>query len=192
MKIERGPDDRPVKNNQGPIGDPFALCTLTLNPAKNNLEFFGLRTLIAGMRNPPDLLERTKTFAIDVLKLCATFPTSAEVGQIKRQLLRAATVGANYQAARRGRSRRDFVAKLSIVEEEADECVYELDCPGHAPGCASHQSPGSEPRSRRTGRHRGGRQKDRPAERPLRKFEVQSGDPFGVRRSHFELKPSQS
>ena len=72
------------------------------------------------MRNPPDLLQRTKISAIDVLKLCATLPTGAEVGQIKCQLLQAATsVGVNYRAARRGRSWRDFVAKLSIVEEEA-------------------------------------------------------------------------
>ena len=47
---------------------------------------------------------------------------------VGRQLLRSATsVGANYRAARRARSRRDFIAKMGIVEEEADESAYWLD-----------------------------------------------------------------
>jgi four helix bundle protein len=47
---------------------------------------------------------------------------------IGRQLLRAGTsVGANYRAACRARSRAEFIAKLGIVEEEADECLYWLD-----------------------------------------------------------------
>ena len=75
-----------------------------------------------------DLLERTKSFAIQALRLCADLPAGAETGLIKRQLARAATsVGANYRSARRAKSRRDFIAKLSIVEEEADECLYWLD-----------------------------------------------------------------
>ncbi len=80
------------------------------------------------MGNAPDLLERTKTFAMDVLRLCATLSAGAEGGHIKRQLLRAATsVGANYRAARRARSRREFVSRLSVVEEEADESIYWLE-----------------------------------------------------------------
>jgi len=76
---------------------------------------------------PQDLLERTFSFARDVLRICSQLPKGAEVGTIKRQLLRSGTsVGANYRAARRARSRRDFVAKLSIVEEETDECLYWL------------------------------------------------------------------
>jgi four helix bundle protein len=59
----------------------------------------------------------------------------SETGTIKRQLVRAATsVGANYRAARRARSRKDFISKLSIVEEEADECVYWLSLLGEM-GC---------------------------------------------------------
>ena len=66
------------------------------------------------MRKPPDLLERTKTFAIDIQKLCTTLPSGAEASNIKRQLFRAATsVGANYRAARRSRSRREFVSRLA-------------------------------------------------------------------------------
>jgi four helix bundle protein len=76
---------------------------------------------------PWDLRERTFNFARDVLHLCTQLQSGAEIGTIKRQLVRSATsVGANYRAARRARSRRDFVAKLSIVEEEADECLYWL------------------------------------------------------------------
>ena len=76
---------------------------------------------------PRDLLERTFNFARDVLQFCSGLPSGAEVGTIKRQLVRSATsVGANYRAARRAKSRRDFMAKLSIVEEEADECLYWL------------------------------------------------------------------
>ncbi len=75
-----------------------------------------------------DMVKRTRNFAERALKLCAELPRGAEVGLIKRQLLRAATsVGANYRAARRARSRKDFVAKLALVEEEADECAYWLE-----------------------------------------------------------------
>ena len=91
-------------------------------------QFFQPSTLIAGVTSPVDLLERTRSFAIRALRLCSHLPPGTEVALIKRQLLRAATsVGANYRASRRARSRREFVAKLSIVEEEADECLYWLD-----------------------------------------------------------------
>ncbi len=91
---------------------------------------FGNSRVIVSMREEKaqDLLERTRIFAEETLKLCNDLPRGAEVGLLKRQLLRAATsVGANYRAARRARSRKDFVAKLSLVEEEADECVYWFD-----------------------------------------------------------------
>lgn len=74
-----------------------------------------------------DLGERTLRFAEDVLTYCASLPKGPEIRVVKNQLLRSATsVGANYRSARRARSRRDFLAKLSVVEEEADECVYWL------------------------------------------------------------------
>lgn len=79
-------------------------------------------------QNPQDLITRTRNFALTTLRLCAQLPRSTEIGLIRRQLVRAATsVGANYRAARRAKSRRDFIAKLSIVEEEADECLYWLE-----------------------------------------------------------------
>ena len=75
-----------------------------------------------------DLRTRTKSFAIRVIRLVNALPYNRTGDVIGRQLLRSAcSVGANYRAACRGRSRAEFVAKLGIVEEEADECCYWLE-----------------------------------------------------------------
>jgi four helix bundle protein len=75
-----------------------------------------------------DLKERTKRFALDVIRLCAALPVKAEFRVIGNQLLRAGTsVGANYRAACRSKSKADFINKLSIVEEAADESEYWLE-----------------------------------------------------------------
>ena len=73
-----------------------------------------------------DLLkDRTKRFALQVIRLCRALPRSQESSIISRQLLRSATsVGANYRAVRRARSTADFVSKLGIVLEEADETLF--------------------------------------------------------------------
>lgn len=72
-----------------------------------------------------DLKERTKNFALDVMRLVEGLPRSRTADVLGRQLLRSATsVGANYRAARRAKSSADFIAKMGIVEEEADECIY--------------------------------------------------------------------
>ena len=69
-----------------------------------------------------DLKARTKKFALDVVRACVACPKRDEVLIITRQLMRAATsVAANYRSACRGKSKPDFINKLSIVEEEADE-----------------------------------------------------------------------
>lgn len=69
-----------------------------------------------------------KQLGLDVIRLVKALPRSLATEVIGRQLIRAATsVGANYRAACRGRSPADVVAKLSIVEEEADETAYWLD-----------------------------------------------------------------
>ena len=69
--------------------------------------------------------ERTKKFALAVVRLVETLPRTRTADVLGRQLLRAGTsVGANYRAACRGRSASDVVAKLGIVEEEADEAIY--------------------------------------------------------------------
>lgn len=73
-----------------------------------------------------DLLkDRTKRFALQVIRLCRTLPRSQEATIISRQLLRSSTsVGANYRAVCRARSTADFVSKLGIVLEEADETLF--------------------------------------------------------------------
>jgi four helix bundle protein len=75
-----------------------------------------------------DLKVRTKRFALDVIRFCAVLPQSPESRVIGRQLIRSASsVGANYRAACRARSKADFINKLAIVEEEADESSYWLE-----------------------------------------------------------------
>ena len=75
-----------------------------------------------------DLKERTKTFALSILRLVDDLARSRASDVIGRQLLRAATsVAANYRSARRARSRKEFLAKMGIVEEEADESAFWLE-----------------------------------------------------------------
>lgn len=75
-----------------------------------------------------ELKARTKAFALRVIKLVDALPRSPSAQVIGRQLLRAATsVGANYRSACRAQSKADFVAKLSIVVEEADESLFWLE-----------------------------------------------------------------
>ncbi len=75
--------------------------------------------------NQIELKERTKTFALRVIRLVEALPNGRLCDTIARQILRAGTsVGANYRAACRARSNADFVSKMGIVEEELDECLY--------------------------------------------------------------------
>jgi four helix bundle protein len=77
-----------------------------------------------------DLKDRTKRFALDVLRFCSGLPVKPEFRVSANQLMRAGTsVGANYRAACRSKSKADFINKLSIVEEEADECGYWFELP---------------------------------------------------------------
>jgi len=77
---------------------------------------------------PEELKARTKAFALRIVTLVDRMPRSLAGQIISRQLLRSATsVGANYRAACRAQSRAEFVAKLSIVVEEADETLYWLE-----------------------------------------------------------------
>lgn len=69
--------------------------------------------------------DRTKAFANRTVRLCSALPGGWISQTLGRQLLRSGTsVGANYRAACRARSRKDFVNKLRIVEEEADESLF--------------------------------------------------------------------
>ena len=69
--------------------------------------------------------KRTKKFVIDNIKLFRTLPKTEEAKIIGRQLLRSSSsVGANYRAACRARSKAEFHSKLSTVVEESDESVF--------------------------------------------------------------------
>lgn len=75
-----------------------------------------------------ELKERTKRFAVRIVKLCESLPENRTGRVIGNQLLRSGTsVAANYRAACRARSRAEFIAKLGIVEEEVDETSFWLD-----------------------------------------------------------------
>lgn len=77
---------------------------------------------------PIDLAVRTFDFSTRCVRMVEQLPNSRAGDVIGKQLLRSATsVGANYRAARRGRSRAEFIAKMGIVEEEADETAFWLD-----------------------------------------------------------------
>jgi four helix bundle protein len=72
--------------------------------------------------------QRTKSLAIRVVRLYRSLPTTKDAQVIGGQLLRSGTsVGANYRAVCRSRSRAEFVSKLGIVLEEADETVFWLE-----------------------------------------------------------------
>lgn len=78
--------------------------------------------------NDAELKLRTKEFALRVIRMSDALPKSRAADVLGRQLLRSATsVAANYRSACRARSRADFVAKMAIVEEEADESVLWLE-----------------------------------------------------------------
>lgn len=71
---------------------------------------------------------RTKQFALRIIKLFQALPKTEEARILGKQLLRSATsVAANYRAACRARSAREFFSKLSIVVEEADESLFWLE-----------------------------------------------------------------
>jgi four helix bundle protein len=75
-----------------------------------------------------DLKARTKRFALRVMKLVDAIPRTIQGRAIANQIIRSATsVAANYRAACRARSRAEFIAKLGVVEEEADETAFWLE-----------------------------------------------------------------
>ena|SRR5215472_8196068 len=75
-----------------------------------------------------ELLERTKQFALRFFKLVGALPQTIQGRAVAAQLIRSGTsVAANYRAACRARSKPEFVAKLGVVEEEADESAFWLE-----------------------------------------------------------------
>lgn len=69
--------------------------------------------------------KRTKAYALAIIRLVQTLPNTTTARVIGNQLLKCGTsVGANYRASCRAKSPADFIAKMGIVEEEADESIY--------------------------------------------------------------------
>lgn len=77
---------------------------------------------------PEALRDRSKQFAVSIVRLFRVLPKTEEARVVGKQLLRSATsVAANYRAAGRSRSRAEFISKISTVVEEADETVFWLE-----------------------------------------------------------------
>jgi four helix bundle protein len=74
------------------------------------------------------LKQRTKAFAIRIVKLFRSLPHTPDAQTLGKQVLRSGTsVAANYRAVCRARSKAEFIAKMGIVQEEADETVFWLE-----------------------------------------------------------------
>ena len=81
--------------------------------------------------NPEQLRDRTKAFAIRIVRLFRAMPSGRDAQVIGTQLLRSGTsVAANYRAACRSRSRAEFISRLGVVVEEADESLSWLEMLG--------------------------------------------------------------
>ena len=94
---------------------------------------------IAVVGRDQDLKIRTKQFALGILRLYQALPPKEEARILGRQILRSGTsIGANYRAACRARSRAEFIAKLGIVLEESDETTFWLELLSAA-GSVSHE-----------------------------------------------------
>jgi four helix bundle protein len=75
--------------------------------------------------NADEFKKRTRAFALRIVRLTEALPNTRTANVIGKQLLRCGTsVGANYRASCRAKSSADFIAKMGIVEEEADETIY--------------------------------------------------------------------
>ena len=80
------------------------------------------------LQNEPDLKKRTKAFALRILKLVDALPKTTAGRALTSQIVRSGTsIAANYRAACRAKSTADFIAKMGIVEEEADETLFWLE-----------------------------------------------------------------
>ncbi len=75
--------------------------------------------------NPEEMKTRTRAFALRTIRLAESLPKTPTANTIRNQMLRCGpSVGANYRAACRAKSKPDFISKMGIVEEEADETMY--------------------------------------------------------------------
>ena len=77
------------------------------------------------MQNKKDLKDRTKEFALRIMKMYSSLPKSVQAQVLGKQVLRSGTsVGANYHEAFRGRSKAEFLAKMGDCLKELDETTY--------------------------------------------------------------------
>lgn len=75
-----------------------------------------------------ELQNKTKKFALRIMKLVEALPDTKAGRVVGNQILRSATsVGANYRSACKARSKADFISKITVVEEEADETAFWLE-----------------------------------------------------------------
>lgn len=91
------------------------------------LNMFNLyrKVIINSVLMKEKMLIRTKKVGLDVIQLLNELPNNTSSWAISKQIVRSSTsVGANYRAACRAKSAADFINKLKIVEEEADETIY--------------------------------------------------------------------
>jgi four helix bundle protein len=100
--------------------------------------------------NPSEMKKRTKAYALAIIRLVQTLPNTPAARVLGNQLVRCGTsVGANYSASCRAKSQADFIAKMGIVEEEADESIYWMEL--LSPESSNRvQLPNSKPRATRS------------------------------------------
>jgi four helix bundle protein len=80
------------------------------------------------LQKAAELKKRTKSFAIRIIRLFRSLPHSPDAQTLGRQILRSGTcVAANYRAVCRARSKAEFISKMGLVVEEADETVFWLE-----------------------------------------------------------------
>jgi four helix bundle protein len=74
--------------------------------------------------NPDEMKARTRALALRIIRVAESLPETPTAKVIRSQMIRCgSSVGANYRAACRARSKADFVSKMGIVEEETDETI---------------------------------------------------------------------
>ena len=93
-----------------------------------NQNAINMKWIVEELEKPYDLNLRMRQFVVAIFEFVDNLPNKPGGWAIQKQLTRSASsVGANYRAARRGRSKAEYLAKLGTVEEEADESAYWLE-----------------------------------------------------------------
>lgn len=97
------------------------------------IRVIGKRSITMSIDKHQQLKDRTKMFALRIIKMSDELPKTRAANVITNQILRSVTsMAANYRAVGRARSKAEFIAKLGVVVEEADETVFWLELLGEA------------------------------------------------------------